>query len=673
MLLIACLASMAVLPKLISGFDGPVTDLPYDFRSYIYGCQFLMGIALLYSAGLVISNWRGQSTQLPGLFVTVAAGWIVLAGWVYLRSLLNAWTGISVTRIELIILAALPLALWIRRYGFPALVQETKRMLPELFIFFLLAVAVAQHELPRDIMLSSDPDQHLFFATQIAKLGGVPWHQADWGALPFGYPAGSGVMIVVLSALSLTGAGDATMAIPILQAYLAVLILAGTLLAPIKGPLERIFCLVGVMLVFHYLLPYGFEANHYHLEGYGRLASLWVMALLLLPCITNRWPWKGVNTPFRAWIWSSGIVAFAITLNPINAFLGAILAGFGFTKHFPKSVWLIPALPLICVMLVALDPYYFEFMTGTARQGGVVLINQPTTGIDWGVLIQNLPSGFTKWSSNTGLFFNLSVLPYGLVLLCILLSTSLMASKNNSKLVLATLVLVILLYFSWSLFSAVFDELAADHRFRLLLPYLQYNRYQVMYLVIMILVIATLRPFFSGSRHWFVGPAALLLLGYGLGLHQNETTWVNKKARGGYCGSMGCTTPDDREVLSLSEHLYQELEHTTPVRMLIPNAVSVHGEEKWLMPRGATRSAVLYDTFPLAFYYYQGNQEYTFDNYQQFVCQFLDITWLKSQNIQYLFTPSNMSDSCVYEYKNLGDRFETVARFGNSAIYRLYQ
>jgi hypothetical protein len=67
------------------------------------------------------------------------------------------------------------------------------------------------------------------------------------------------------------------------------------------------------------------------------------------------------------------------------------------------------------------------------------------------------------------------------------------------------------------------------------------------------------------------------------------------------------------EMLCVAQTSKQQLAHIVPryslfslgFRPILPNSLSIHFNEKWLMPRGGSRAAAYYHTFPLAFCYYQ--------------------------------------------------------------------
>jgi len=50
---LALLVAVAVLPKLLTGFNGAESKLPFKIESYIFATKFTIGLILLYLTGLI--------------------------------------------------------------------------------------------------------------------------------------------------------------------------------------------------------------------------------------------------------------------------------------------------------------------------------------------------------------------------------------------------------------------------------------------------------------------------------------------------------------------------------------------------------------------------------------------------------------------------------------------
>jgi hypothetical protein len=86
--------------------------------------------------------------------------------------------------------------------------------------------------------------------------------------------------------------------------------------------------------------------------------------------------------------------------------------------------------------------------------------------------------------------------------------------------------------------------------------------------------------------------------------------------------------------------LGRPLDYESVPKILVLNAPVIIGNERWLLPTGASRILPTFNTFPLAFYYFQGSPDYSYELYQKNICQSLNLQWLREKNIRYLFVPS---------------------------------
>jgi hypothetical protein len=113
------------------------------------------------------------------------------------------------------------------------------------------------------------------------------------------------------------------------------------------------------------------------------------------------------------------------------------------------------------------------------------------------------------------------------------------------------------------------------------------------------------------------------------------------------CGTMGCVSAADRLALDFIRELgdeilakYPLLSYAEAPKILMLGYPADLGLEKWIFPHGASRLLPLVSSLPVAFFYGRGSPSWTFQNYQSYVCQQLDIEWLKRRNIRYLFMSS---------------------------------
>ena len=92
------------------------------------------------------------------------------------------------------------------------------------------------------------------------------------------------------------------------------------------------------------------------------------------------------------------------------------------------------------------------------------------------------------------------------------------------------------------------------------------------------------------------------------------------------------------------------------------------GSEHWLFPYGAGRIAPLYNTFPAAFFYFQGREDYSYEHYEEKVCRNFDRAWLLKQNIRFLFLPSQRGRICLEGLKEKENKERIIYKSGNSYL-----
>jgi hypothetical protein len=154
---------------------------------------------------------------------------------------------------------------------------------------------------------------------------------------------------------------------------------------------------------------------------------------------------------------------------------------------------------------------------------------------------------------------------------------------------------------------------------------------------------------------------------------------VRMTPRAGKCLSATCATEDDRVVLGVLREKFElyiaaggSLNFNKIPKVLLPNALVVADNEKWIMPTGASRIFPLAQAFPAAFFYFQGSKDYTYERYVTSVCESLDLAWLKERNIQFLFVPADRGDACIYGLEHILMNSRLVARSGAAAAVQLF-
>lgn len=531
---------------------------------------------------LLFSN-LGRGLPFP---LSIGFGQCVLFCYVLIRSGVNNLFGLSlpITWIELALVCLIP-RIQLKTTWWPFLLA--------LFVF-------CQRELPRELMLSSDPDQHAFFTKQILDFGFLSMERGAWGEQGFNYPGGFAVLNFIWASLSFTDPRDIVTIQPYIQFLLAVFLfsrdkVAGTLL----------------FLTFTFV-PYGFLESNYHQEGTGRLSSIFLLALCLIsPKSRKEWFLMGI----------SPLLLFMI--NPPFGVLSGLLVGLKLLRK-PK---LIPILALLAFILVICDPYFQSRASGDLNEA--TLMN---TGSEKPQLAnyKQLVLGTRSINLSKDLLTKNGYFQAPFWALILLVITNLIIKKREGLNIVWQGCVIIA---SFLLIQPLFSILGSDPRYFLLEPYLVDSGK----MLFLLLTIKGVGFILSSVRFSFVH----VLIASALMFIPDST-----KPRFSYCGAAGCVSEDDKKVLDYIHNYFNEKE--TISRILVPNApVIVFNREKWLFPWGAARALPFETEIPLAFFYFQGDKDYSFDNYKSFVCDKLDIEWLLKENIRYIFLPSDRGGTCV--------------------------
>jgi len=105
---------------------------------------------------------------------------------------------------------------------------------------------------------------------------------------------------------------------------------------------------------------------------------------------------------------------------------------------------------------------------------------------------------------------------------------------------------------------------------------------------------------------------------------------------------------------------------------LVTNRLKDIWRERWLFPVGTSRNLPANTGFPLAFFYYKGDVDFSYRNYAEHVCEKFDISWLKAHRVKYLYLPSDRKKACVSDVDSLLEGNGVVALSGKAALIRLY-
>lgn len=608
----------------------------------------------------------------------VFVGQMVFISWVYVRSIVNHLIGavVPIGWLDWLAMVVLTAGLVHLREGLGtacrAFRNDWRTHAVTLACIGLLLVVISYKELPRLVMLSSDPDQHAFFAVQLQRFGTIPYFsQFYWGTTDFRYPAGFAVLNFVWAGLSGAGVRDVVTVQGLIQVQLAILALFEAV-APRDSLRPRRHVRTGAAFVlllftFYRLLPFGYQESIFHLEGAGRTGGIGFAALSLSFALTSSRRIGDVAFVNGAGVATNAMfagcaLAVAALLNPASAAYPALLFVSGATillvqRFSPARVAraLLAAPPLA---LVFLDPYYLQRLLYPSALQSATLARAaaPTRPFvqAWGSAVHSGLVHPVKMLADT---FRTDLLTDGMMGFLLLLLVAaivglvlLRAIRLRDAVVLAAFAgfLALARFMLFPLTTA----LGQGGQDLYLLPrYVESNRQQF----VILWLYATLALVFLGGALRFsaraLGGSIVCVV---LALILTENALVPTTHRAGYPGNLGTVTADDLDVITAIEEQFGHYrrEHGTLTfeqtpKILVLNAPAIVNGEKWLFPYGASRVLPLYDVYPVAFFYFQGNKEYTFDNYVAHVCTQFDAEWIAKQGIRYLFIPADFGNTCI--------------------------
>lgn len=637
----------------------------------VYAFQIFLGVIVFSLIGSVLS---GKST-FKNLAYNCLIGQVVASAYFYIRSGFSGYIfNFPVSMVELwaCIFCIYFLLIWNKNWG--KFSYQHQNWI-DVGVIFTLALLLVYFELPKVQMFSSDPDQHLFFASQIEFFGKIPYRRDQWGGLPFNYPSGTGVLIYLWSTFTFLDLRNVVTALPLIETFLAPIAIINFICERKKkygGYIYITLCLIAITFIG---FNFPFMGNYFHQEGFGRLISIGFVTLISL-LITDLIGSSSNPKNFSLAV-SIGLTLFLLfALNPINIVVPIILISAIFLTHLAigdKRIWAL-ILSLSFLLLALLDPYYLNLITGNSEYSGAQ-ISLPSFNfvlLDSEFLLNILKNlanqefilvfcGFLV-NSHMGYLFLLIYVPLLLLPL----------PKNISP---AFLVAVLISLVVLVLCASAFFLLRAYSPFYILYPYLiqsisQYKvtLYQVLFVFGAVCVIN--RPGISFRQ--IIKLLICILVVYFI---MNIIGGRDYRIRKHYCGSLGCVSNSDISVLKQFKIYKRNVgpqDEILPDKILIPNILISGGGENWIFPFGGSRVVPLFNIAPLAFYYFQGSVEYSVESYNKNVCQNFNLDWLKGLKIRYLFLPSDRGPICIHDIDKVARESETLFRDGESVLLKLY-
>lgn len=676
--------------------------IPNGVRSEAIG-PFLgltFGAIILTMAGWAVSVLCDLRFATANCALQIGIAQVVLLVWVYLRSVLSAvferlaGSAIPVSQFELLLLIGALVWLAHRKRS----IRTFARIMPG-FLWVVVAIfLISQRELPREIMLSSDPDQHLFFTAQILKFGVVPFHLAEWGPSDFQYPAGFAALSALWSWLGAVTVPNAVTIQPLLQTLLSLLAIASIAARVMANKELRLEIASGyfVLVLFFGFFPFTLTSAHFGLEKTGSISSmLLLVTTLVLAAEGGFGPRPRPRVP--ALLLSGAGVGLSALINPVAVIVPGVVYGASLLKvlweirpsaaSVCRSILLCVAPPL---MVILADPYYaYRFVLQRTLE---------VPPVPAGIVVPQGSFVSDALARATELFITFDwtrpflLLPYfgRYVISVFIIATTISAlllllprERRYPALRLMALgpLLVIVLEFA---LLPVFFGIRSKGDFYLLEPYFAEALARFAYLWYLSILVLALAQLFKRLTPFPYGAALCVLLVTVVMIPVRSArdrlpNEVKMQPRFDRCSSLGCVYEDDRIVLSALRDKFDEYvsrggssDFRAIPKVLLPNAPLVFGRESWIMPTGASRGLPMVPTFPAAFFYYKGSPDYSYQSYLDHVCLKLDIPWLKERNIRYLFVPTDRKKVCLAGLEALLREGNVLVRSGNSALIELF-
>lgn len=661
---------------------------------------FVAVAALLGCLGAATGALMGWQLTRGNPALCIGLGQCVLMTWFAWRSLLaRGVEGLGIALpgchdVELVGfgLLVIGLSVW-RRQKVAASGSRAGSALP----FFVLAgvAVVALCELPRQVAPTSDPDQHAFFTQQLYRLGQIPWRQGEWGPLDFQYPAGLALLARVWMLGGAVNAVEAVMVQPLVQSLLAVAALGIWFgqrreAAAVQSEGWRLgdAALLGAVLasaLFFSTLPFSMLASSKGLEKTGSLSSL-LLLVLLAALLLEAWLTTSARSRRAALCACALLLGLTALVNPVTLLLPLatsllVLAVLRWRSRQP-TVLLVLVGGVLFTMVLMSDPYYLNrFLLSSAPKALDVPPGFQPEPIAPPVAeyLQYLRKHLTSlaWLRP---WFLIPYLAHAVIALGILAAglAALVTVPRDWRRPAAVVMLGVPLGCTLLglLLLPVFHVLRHRGDMYLLEPYLadaiSRAAYVWLFALLLFALVALLTWFRLNSRWRCAVLIALLLAIMPLSaVRERLPTEIYMKSRVNWCGDTPCDFGDDIRLIEDGRGLLRAAAGKPSPRILVPNRQLDIWRERWLLPVGFARALPIHLDAPLAFFYGKGDADFTYANYDEHVCKRLDVDWLRTRRVEYLFVPSDHAKACVAGLEQLLASDRVLLRRGRAALIRL--
>lgn len=664
----SCLTAMVAGIVVLSVFGLPPTGLVQDpLRGLRYGAQLFLAATLLAVIGAALLDMLGTPSRLPRssrLFLGLAIGQCGLIAYLYIRSLLPAIGVAGVGAWEVWVIAILCGYYLFRRHRGHHGLLHAKDLSVQLGLLAAICLVIADRELPRQVMLSSDPDTHAFLSRQILSLGFLP----QSGDLAFDYPGGSAFLGAMWSWLSGLDPRNTITALPLIACLTGALLLAEAVAQHHSRPDARIASLLTALALTTAALLFPVFLEYAHMEGAGRQISFMFAAAIPALWIGSDRVTVGSGRTIIAPL--SLVLLTLAALNPIGPIMpGIVLAAFWLeislrNRRLHPSILAAP----LAVALLFLDPYYQGLLAGAGSNPKITVISNYRE-LSGSEILARWPGYYVQTKELGTLLFRL--LPqhpmptFALLLAAIGLPAFLLGKRALKTSILAATAALLLILLGC---AGLFAVLRTDPRAYLLADYFGFSIAQ--YKAILLILLAAAAAAAAIMKGWtrqtiFVVGMGAFAAAWGMRTQQ-EFMYAPRHA---YCGSMGCASENDMAVLDMMRKAMPRGADSR--RVLLPNTPHNTHQEAWIFPVAGSRAQPFAGTLDPAFFYYQGDRAFTTQSYMENVCTTFNRRWLLQHGVGYVFLPEGRDSACIMGMESLIESEKVIFRSGNAYLLEI--
>jgi len=678
---VALLFIMIISGDTVAVFRNTEVITFFNTFKILFGTIYLITFGYLAIDLLALHFWFNRdSTFFP--IHSAAFSTIVLMFYVYIRSLINQLSGciIPVGTLDFALLYLTVLFLSYLKNKKIILYTECKQnakwYLVLLSMLYLYVFTFAIRELPRITLISTDPAVHSFITNQIINFGTVFYnHQSYWGDTGFNYPTGFHVLSFIWSKITCLDAVNIVSIQVLIQYVFAVLLLWEVSITTYDNKRHNYLLITLASLVVYVVLirfmPYSYEAEHFHLEGTGRMASMFGYSILLSYFIQSgkkNKTIKNLDLPLEAFC-IFGIAFFLLTINPINVVLAAFSGGLGLLlviirqRSVISSKGFFIVLPLIILITLSIPDIYNEIttacqsgnsfndtsdvITGSVKLTATSVVKCALLSLNYSSLANAVHIAFNASGQYGKFLFILIAILYIPLIIDIAgrLKKNHLKNYSYAAVIFPFAIILVVLLFGVLIKIIEYHELIRDYY--LLNYYFSYSICQAVLLWIAYLLFRQVSNFKSIKAVIIVLLSVLIL---NLVVNDGRQFVYRKNIPGGHISKTDIVVVD-----FIKKHFMEYIKTNRDItcydvpKILFPLGYyeKFSAQENWLFAFAPENYLAMSGSYPVAFYFtknssvFTGLRSNTFDVYKANIHDYFNYDFIKAQNIKYLFISSS--------------------------------